>query len=153
MTRSDIGTIIIIYATALLFFYMTIQLKPAAQIYPLCLIAGLAILNTLYLGRCLLRLLNEKGSLRHIVNDLPEIFKGFLPGQFLFVVCACIAYLGLLYCIGFYPAGLIFMIVVLAWLKVRPVAICVTTAILGGLVYSVFTLLLKVPLPRGILFS
>ena len=151
MTRSDIGTIAIIYATALLFFYMTIQLKPAAQIYPLCLIGGLAILNTLYLIRCLIRLMREKD--RRIVNDFPEVFKGFLASQFFFVVAACLAYLVLLHYLGFYPAGLIFMVGVLLYLRVKPVPIIVSTALLGGLVYVVFTSLLRVPLPNGVLFS
>lgn len=151
MTRSDIGIIIIIYATCLLFYYMTLQLKAAAQIYPTCLIAGLAILNTLYLIRCLLRLGKEKGH--GIINDLPEVFKGFQARQFIFVIAACIAYMGLLYYIGFYLAGLIFLVGVLLYLQVKPLPIAITTLFLGGLVYGVFTLFLKVPLPKGVLFS
>ncbi len=92
MTRSDLGTIIIIYLTCLLFYYMTLELPPAAQIYPTCLIVGLAILDSLYLGRCLLRLFREmRISWAGITNDLPEVFKGFQSRQFLFVVAACIA--------------------------------------------------------------
>lgn len=149
MTRSDIGTIITIYATALLFYCLAIRLRPAAQIYPLCLIAALALLNTLYLGRCLIRLLRN----RSIVNDLPEVFKGFMARQFIFVVSACIAYLALLHYAGFYLASLIFLTGVLAYLKVRPVPLILTTVIMGSLIYGVFTLLLKVPLPKGVLFS
>lgn len=151
MTRSDIGTIIIIYATSFLFFYMTQEIEPAARIYPLCLIAGLAILNTCYLGRCLLRLIRDKGA--GIINDLPEIFKGFLAPQFIFVVAACIAYMGLLYYLGFYLAGCIFMVGVLLYLKIRPIPLIISTLFLGLLIYCVFTLFLKVPLPAGILFS
>lgn len=151
MTRSDIGIIIIIYATCLLFYYMTLQLKTPAQIYPTCLIAGLAILNSLYLIRCLIRMSREKGQ--GIVNDLPEVFKGFQARQFIFVIAACIAYMGLLYYLGFYPAGLIFLVGVLLYLQVKPVPIAITTLFLGGLVYCVFTLFLKVPLPKGVLFS
>lgn len=154
MTRSDIGVIIIIYATALLFFCMTLQLKPAAQIYPMCLIAGLALLNTLYLGRCCFRLYREREkSQKGILNDLPEIFKGFQAKQFIFVVAACIAYMGILYYIGFYLAGLVFLVGVLLYLNVKPLPILITTLFLGGLIYSVFTLFLKVPLPKGVLFS
>lgn len=153
MTRSDIGVIIIIYATCALFYYMTLQLKAAAQIYPTCLIAGLALLNTLYLGRCLIRLSREKGAGARIINDFPEVFKGFMAKQFIFVVAACLAYLPLLHYLGFYLASFIFLVGTLLYLKVRPVPIAVTTLFLGGLVYGVFTLFLKVPLPKGILFS
>lgn len=154
MTRSDVGVIILIYATALLFFYMTMQLKPAAQIYPLCLIGGLALLDTLYLFRCVFRLARERRATgQGIFNDLPQIFKGFQAQQFIFVVAACAGYMGLLYYLGFYLASLIFMIGVLLYLKVKPMPIAIATFFLGGLVYCVFTLFLKVPLPVGILFS
>lgn len=155
MTRSDIGVIAIIYATCLLFFYMTLKLKSAAQIYPLCLIGGLAILNTLYLGRCLLRLSKEKASNsgKGILNDLPEVFKGFQAAQFFFVVGACVLYMVLLHYIGFYLAGLIFLLAVMWKLNVKPLAMGLTVAFLGCLVYAVFTLFLKVPLPKGVLFA
>lgn len=155
MTRSDLGVIAIIYATCLLFFYMTLQLKAAAQIYPLCLIAGLAILDTLYLIRCLIKLVRARqaGAASGVLNDLPTIFKGFLPRQFMFVLAACIAYMGLLYYLGFYLAGAIYLIGVMLYLKVKPLPMAITTISLGLLIYAVFTLFLKVPLPKGILFS
>lgn len=154
MTRSDIGVIAIIYATALLFLYMALQLKPAAQIYPVCLIAGLALLNTLYLFRCCFRLYRHRSQgPKGIINDLPEIFKGFQARQFIFIVAACIAYMVILYYLGFYLAGLVFLVGVLLYLNVKPLAIALTTLFLGSLIYSVFTLFLKVPLPKGVLFS
>lgn len=153
MTISDVIVIAIIYATCLLFLSMTLDLVPAAQIYPLCLIAGLAILNTCYLIRCIVRLYREKAAGTGLVNNLPEIFKGFQSRQFLFIVAACIAYMGMLYYLGFYLAGAIYLIGVLIYLGVKPIPITVTTAFLGALVYGVFDLFLKVPLPKGVLFS
>ena len=151
MTRSDVGVIAMIYATCLLFFFMTLNLKPAAQIYPMCLIAGLAILNTLYFIRRLAGLF--KTSPRVLVDDLPDLFKGFLPTQFFFVLGACAAYLGLLYLIGFYIAGFVYLVAVLFWFKVKAAYIAATVVILGALVYGVFTLFLKVPLPKGVIFG
>lgn len=154
MTRSDIGIILIIYATCFLFFYMTLQLTQAAQVYPMCLIAGLAILNTLYLFRCLIRMNRDRAKgLASVINDLPNVFKGFMPKQFLFGVCACIAYMGLLHYIGFYLSGAIYLIAVMIYLGVKPVQMAFTTLFLGALIYCVFTLFLKVPLPVGTLFS
>lgn len=151
MTRSDIGVIAIIYATCALFLYMTFQLKAAAQIYPLCLIAGLALLNTLYLLRCFYRMFVSHA--RRVINDMPEIFSEFLPQQFFFLVFGAIAYLALLYYLGFYLAGVIYLICTLWGLKVRPLPLAGTVIIMGILIYGVFTLFLKVPLPKGILFS
>ncbi|MBD5607733.1 MAG: tripartite tricarboxylate transporter TctB family protein [Desulfovibrio sp.] len=151
MTRSDVGVIAMIYATCLLFFFMTLNLKPAAQIYPMCLIAGLALLNTFYFVRCLARL--WRTSPRVVANDLPTLFAGFLPTQFFFVLGACVAYLGLLYCVGFYLAGFVYLLGVLLWFKVKIAYIITVIAVLGCLVYGVFTLFLKVPLPTGVLFG
>lgn len=155
MTRSDIGIIFLIYATCLLFFYMTLQLTAAAQIYPMCLIAGLAALNTLYLFRCVCRWLKERreGLVSGIVNDFPKVFQGFLPRQFIFIVAACIAYMGLLYYLGFYLSGAFYLIGVMLYFKIKPTQIALSLLFLGALVYCVFTLFLKVPLPAGILFS
>ncbi|MDE5878857.1 MAG: tripartite tricarboxylate transporter TctB family protein [Desulfovibrio sp.] len=169
MTRSDIGIVAIIYATCLLFLIMTLKLKAAAQVYPLCLIAGLALLNTLYLASRLWRLFTGRTAIEEagievadaaqeaekhgLVNDLPEIFTGFVAGQFFFVVIASVAYLALMRYVGFYPAGLVYMVAVMWRLKVPPLHMAVTLAVLGVLIYAVFTLFLKVPLPRGILFS
>lgn len=153
MTRSDIGTITIIYATCFLFLYLTLQLKASAQIYPLCLIAGLAILNTLYLLRCLYRLFSPTATMRKLVNDLPEVFKGFVPQQFFFIVFGSIAYLVLLHYLGFYLAGGIYLICTLWGLKVRLVPLICTVAVMGALIYGVFTLFLKVPLPKGVFFG
>lgn len=166
MTRSDIGIVAIIYATCLLFLTMTLKLKAAAQVYPLCLIGGLALLNTLYLATRLWRLFGDRaaqdapggehaaaGARPALVNDLPEIFANFLPGQFIFIVIASVAYLALMHFVGFYPAGFVYMLAVMWRLRVPPLHMGITLAVLGALIYAVFTLFLKVPLPRGILFG
>lgn len=150
MTRSGLGVVVAIYAVCLLFFYLTMQLRPAARIYPLALIGGLALLDTLYFLRCLgVSRKNRQG----VTNDLSAIFKDFLPRQFFFILCACILYIMLLYIAGFYISSLVFMLAVMLGLKVKPLPMLVTIVVLGGLVYSVFTLFLKVPLPVGVLFN
>ena len=155
MTRSDIGVIIIIYAVCILFLYLTLQLKAAAQIYPLCLIGGLALLNTLYLLRCVARARKEASGNRPlaIVNDFGEIFKNFQTGQFLFIAGASIAYIVALFYLGFYLSSFLYMCIVMWFLRVKPFQLCLTVTLLGILVYCVFTLFLKVPLPAGFIFQ
>lgn len=131
---------------------MTLKLRAAAQIYPLCLIAGLAILNTLYLGQRLVMAIRANGGFR-LVNDLPDVFKGFQSRQFFFVVAACLAYMLLLRYLGFYLASFIYLVGVMLWLRVKPLYVAATVVILGVLIYGVFTLFLKVPLPQGVLFG
>lgn len=150
MTRSDVGVIIIVYAVCIFFLYMTLQLKPAAQIYPLALIAILALLDTLYLFRRIwaMRAANQK----KITDDLAKIFSGFQPLQFFFVAGACIAYLIALYYLGFYISSFIYLVTVMYFLKVRQWQIWLSILILGLLIYGVFTVFLKVPLPPGLIF-
>ncbi len=76
-----------------------------------------------------------------------------MPLQFFFVVFGAIAYLVLLHYLGFYIAGAIYLVCTLLGLKVRPVPLACTVIVMGALIYGVFTLFLKVPLPGGVLFS
>lgn len=151
MTRSDIGVIIAIYAVCALFLYLTLQLKAAAQIYPLGLISILALLNTLYLIRCIWKA-RKSGSLKAI-NDMARIFNGFQAGQFFFVVGACAAYPIALFYLGFYISSFIYMLVMMYFLRVKQWQIWVAIVALGLLIYGVFTVFLKVPLPKGLLFG
>ena len=155
MTRSDIGVIIIIYAVCILFLYLTLQLRAAAQIYPLCLIGGLALLNTLYLLRCVVRMRNAAGNSGRlaVINDFGEVFKGFQAGQFVFIAGASIAYVVALFYIGFYMSSFLYMCIVMWFLRVKPLQLCLAVALLGILIYCVFTLFLKVPLPAGFIFQ
>ena len=151
MKHSDIGVVAIMYGVCAFFCVMTLKLPRAAQVYPLCLEAGLALLNTLYLGRCILRLRREGGG--GLKNDLPEIFRGFQAGQFFFVALAGIAALFLMRWAGFYIAALAFLAGVMLFLKVPKKHLLITVGVLAILIYAVFTLFLKVPLPKGSLFG
>lgn len=149
MKRSDIGVTAFIYAVTLFFLYMTLDLPPDAQTYPLCLIAGLLGLNTLYLLRCLHQLLRSRSG---VVNDLPVIFEGFRWKQFSALCLGCILYMVLLQMLGFYLASTLYLMGTLAFLRVPPLHIGLTVLVMGVMIYVVFTLFLKVPLPGGLLF-
>ncbi|MCR5562599.1 MAG: tripartite tricarboxylate transporter TctB family protein [Desulfovibrio sp.] len=148
MKYSDIGVIAIMYAVCAFFFSMAVKLPEEAQIYPLCLLAGLGGLNTLYLLRCLARLRRDG-----FVNDVPQIFNGFLRGQFFLVVLCCIAYMALMDAVGFYAASLAYLTGVMLLLRVPRLHLFCTVGVLALLIYAVFTLFLKVPLPAGRLFG
>ena len=151
MKHSDLWVIAVIYAVSLLFFVMTIDLPPDAQTYPLGLIAALAGLNTLYFIQCIVRAV-KTGDLR-VVNDFPEIFKGMMVGQFAFVCAGCFVFLCLVYAVGYYLASALYLAGTLLFFRVPGKWIALTLIILVALVYAVFTMFLKVPLPTGILFA
>ncbi len=151
MKHSDIWVIAVIYAVSLLFFVMTIDLPPDAQTYPMGLIVALAGFNTLFFIQCLFRAIRTGGI--RFVNDFPELFKGMLVGQFAFVCAGCFIFLCLVYAVGYYLASALYLAGTLAFFKVPGKWIALTLVTLVVLVYAVFTMFLKVPLPVGMLFA
>lgn len=149
MKKSDFGVVGVIYAVALFFLFMTLELPEEAQTYPLGLICALAGLNTLYLLQSLVKYL----ATRKIENDLPKIFEGFQARQFAVVCFGCIAFLFLVQLVGYYAASGIYLVAMLLFFRVPKWQIALAFIILVALVYAVFTLFLKVPLPVGMLFA
>ncbi len=148
MKKSDIGVISFMYAICIWFGVMNMHLPADAQIYPRFIIIVLASLTTLYLVKTLIA--SRKQGL---VSDIVLLFKGFLPHQFFPVLGLALVYLALLFFIGFYPATVLFMVLVLWRLKIKPVTIGITTAAILALVFVTFNLVLKVNLIRGLLFD
>ncbi len=151
MKRSDICVVGAIYLVALAFFVMTLDLPEEAQTYPLGLIIGMTLLNTLFLGQQIVKAW-AAGTLT-TKNDFPEIFSGMIWRQFAFVVAGCLLFLVLMYSVGYYAASAIYLVGSLLFFKVPARWILITLVVLVALVYAVFTLFLKVPLPAGVLFS
>ena len=148
MKKSDFGVIGFIYAVALGFFIMTIELPPEAQTYPMGLIIAVTALNTLYLAQCLLR-----WRLTHQVeNDLPKVFNDFQVKQFVGIIAGCVLFLVLMYVVGYYLAAAIYLVLTMLFLKVPKLHILIVLICLVALVYAVFSLFLQVPLPHGLLF-
>ncbi len=147
MKKTDIGVVGFMYAICALFLVMTLQLKPAAQTYPLFIIVLLAGLTTIYLVQMVL------GAKKNGVTSGLEDFADFLPKQFFPVLAMVIGYLVLMYFVGFYIATLVFMVACLLYLKVPKLHIAITTVVILALVYCAFTLFLRVKLPAGLLFK
>lgn len=147
MKKTDIGVVGFMYAVCILFLVMTLQLKPAAQVYPLFIIILLAALTTLYVVQMVI------GAKKKGVTSGLEDFEGFLPKQFFPILVMIIAYLAVMYFAGFYIATLLFMVGSLLFLKVPKWQIVVTTLVILVLVYCAFTMFLGVKLPAGLLFK
>ena len=152
MKRSDICVVSAVYLIALAFFVMTVQLPDEAQNYPMGLIIGMALLNTLFLIQQLAKAW-AAGVLTKTENDFPTIFSTLLPRQFAFVLAGCLLFLVLMYSVGYYAASILYLVGTLFFFKVPSKWILMTLVALVALVYAVFTLFLKVPLPAGVLFS
>ena len=149
MKKSDIPVVCIIYAIAIAFLIMTLNLPEAAQVYPMVLISALILVNTLYLIRTFLHYRQN----HHIENDYPIVFSGFLPLQFFGVFVSIGLYLVLMYFCGYYLATVLYLIGSLLFLKVPMKYNLMTVVVMIVMVAVVFSYFLKVPLPAGLLFG
>ena len=149
MKRSDISVVAVIYAICLFFFILTLDLPEEAQTYPLCLIAGLFFLNTVYIGRALLVYRRE----RAMEDDIAQAFGSFQARQFFGSVALGVLYMVLLWLVGFYVSTILYLTAAMLFLRVPRLHIVITAGVMLGIIYAVFTLFLKVPLPVGLLFK
>ena len=147
MKKTDIGVCIAMYSVCALFLYMTLQLKKAAQIYPLCIIALLAGLTTLHVINMII------SAVRHGVTSGFEDFKDFIPSQFFTLFIMIVIYLAIMPYAGFYIASILFMTASLLFLRVKLWQIIFSEIAIFVLVYCAFTLFLEVKLPSGVLFG
>lgn len=149
MKKSDIPVVCVIYAIAIAFLIMTLQLPEAAQVYPMVLITALIFVNTLYLIRTFLLFRQN----HHVENDYLIVFHGFLPLQFFGVFLAIGLYLALMYFCGYYISTILYLLGSLVFLKVPMKYNLMTVVAMVVMVAVVFSYFLKVPLPTGLLFG
>ncbi|MBQ6780173.1 MAG: tripartite tricarboxylate transporter TctB family protein [Treponema sp.] len=148
MKKTDVGIVVFMYGVCVWFLLMNRSLPADAQIYPKFIIAVLGGLTTLYLIKMLISAKKEG-----VTNGFSELFKGFLPRQFFPILGLAIGYLAALYLIGFYPASIIFMILLLWFMNIKPLTIGITTVAIMLLVFVTFNVVLKVSLLKGLVFD
>ena len=145
MKKTDIGVVGFMYAVCIFFYVYMQELPQDSQTYPTFTIALLFGLTTLYL---LTMIVN---AVKNGTEPGTEMFKTFIPSQFFFCLALVILYLiGIKY-IGFFVSTTIFMIAVMAFLKVPWKYIVIAVVAMDVLLYVAFVLFLKVKLPSGIL--
>ena len=145
MKRSDICICIFMYVFSGFFLYLTQDFPVQARHYPYFVIGLLIFLTTIRLGNMLLSY--RKNPV--IVNDIPQIFSGFLPKQFWTMVGAFFAFLLMLNYLGFYPAVIIYLLFCLRYFRIQPRYIALVLVVMVVITYITFTWFLNVPLPQG----
>jgi putative tricarboxylic transport membrane protein len=148
MKKTDIGVVGFMYGICILFYVLSLELKPEAQTYPHFIILVLAALTTLYVIQMIIAARREG-----VTSGVAEIFEGFLPKQFFVVLAIIIGYLILMYLVGFYISTVLLMVGCLLFLRVPKWQIIVSTLAIIGLIYGAFTLFLGVKLPVGLLLK
>lgn len=149
MKKSDFAVVGFIYLFVLFFAYQTSQLPEEAQSYPTFLLASVFALNSIYLAVSIWRFKAKK----EFKDDLAHLYDGFIPKQFFSIAAGAVIYVALIHWFGYYIASVLYMCVALALLRVKAKWIAVVIVSLLVVIWLVFTLFLRVPLPTGILFD
>ena len=147
MKKTDIGVVGFMYGVCILFYVLSLDLKPEAQTYPHFIMLVLAILTTMYVVQMIFQ------AKRNGVTSGLEAFEGLLPKLFFVVLAMIIGYLVLMYLVGFYISTVLLMVACLLFLRVPTWQIIISTLAILGLIYGAFTLFLGVKLPVGLLFK
>ena len=144
MKKTDIGVVVFMYAVCAFFYYHMTKLKASSQTYPRFTIILLFGLTTLYLIQMIVA-----AKKYGVESGVDEVFKDFQPAQFFVCLCATILYLVGIYFFGFYIPTVIFMAVVLLYLKVPPLYAVIAVVVIVALIYFAFQKFLGVKLPVG----
>jgi len=145
MKKSDIYICGFMYLFSAFFLYLTQEFPLGARHYPHFVIGLLVLLTTIRVGH----MFRDYRREHKVINDLPEIFDGFLPKQFWVMFGAFILFFVLMYFVGFYPAALVYLLLCLFYFKIRPLYIFLVLAGMLILVFATFDTFLNVPLPMG----
>ena len=144
MKKTDIGVVLFMYLVSGYFYYQMTKLKASSQTYPRFTIILLLGLTTLYLIQMIVA-----AKKYGVESGVDEVFHGFQAAQFFVCLLAAILYLVCIYFFGFYISTVLFMAVVLLYLKVPPLFSLITIVVIVGLIYFAFQRFLGVKLPVG----
>lgn len=145
MKKTDIGVVAFMYIVCAFFYIYLQELPEDSQTYPMFTIVLLFGLTTLYLVTMIFN------AVKHGTESGTEMFKDFVPSQFFFCLALVLLYLFGISRLGFFVSTTLFMIAVMAFLKVKWQHIAIAVVSLDVVLYLAFVLFLKVKLPSGIL--
>ena len=143
MKKTDLGVVAFFYLVSAFFYSQTVKLPASSQTYPRFTVILVFGLTTLYLVQMIVR------AVKNGTESGAEVFKDFQPLQFFVCFCATIVYLVLIHFFGFYIATAVFMVAVLLFLRVKPLATLISVVVIMALIYLAFQKFLGVRLPVG----
>lgn len=148
MKKTDIGVVVFMYLVCAYFYSQTVGFREDSQTYPKFTIVLLFGLTTLYLLQMLV------AAKKHgVESGVDSVFKDFQPKQFLVCLVGAILYVVLIHFFGFYIATVIFMAVVLLYLRVPILHSVIAIVAILALVYFAFGKFLGVKLPVGVIIK
>lgn len=139
MKRLDLLLGLILVAICGVFYFMISRLPSKATLYPIFVTTLLLFLTIIHL----IITYNKKD------NAESTVFKDIELKQLLFVLGASGLYVAMINIIGYITSTIIYILALLLGLKVRKETSVVISIVFAGLIYILFKVLLRVPLPRG----
>ena len=145
MKYTDVGVVAVFYVVCALFYAGIKKLPADSQMYPKVIVIILFGLTTLYLIQMIMN------AVKYGTESGKSQFEGFQPKQFFVCLALTLLYIIAVITIGFYVSTVVFLVVSLFFLKVKPLYIGIATVALIALIYVAFTLFLRVQLPSNLL--
>lgn len=139
MKKLDLLLGLILVAIVGVFYFMISKLPAKATLYPIFVTTLLLFLTIIHL----IITYNKKD------NTESRVFKDIELKQLLFVLGASGLYVAMINIIGYITSTIIYILVVLLGLKVSKKSSILISIIFAGLIYILFKVLLRVPLPKG----
>jgi hypothetical protein len=144
MRKTDIGVVVFMYLVCAYFYSQTVGFKADSQTYPMFTIILLFGLTTLYLLQMIV------AAKKHgVESGVDKVFKDLEAKQLLICLLGAIVYVVLMHFFGFYISTVIFMAVILLYLKVPILHSAIAIVAILALVYFAFGKFLGVRLPVG----
>lgn len=140
MRKLDLILGVILLAISGIFYSMTSVIKPEGRMYPIFVIGLLAFLTVIHL---IITLRSEK--------DEKNILDGIEMKQLLFVLIFSGIYVFLIDKVGYVISTFLYVLISLIKLKIEKVNSLLISIGFTVVIYILFKIVLKVPLPTGIL--
>lgn len=139
MRKLDLILGFILVAICGVFYFMISRLPSKATLYPLFVTTILLLLTLIHIAITYFKKTDSEAN----------VFKDLELKQLLFVLGASGLYVGLINIIGYVISTIIYIVAVLFGLNVKKSNSVFISVGFSIIVYVVFKILLKVPLPRG----
>lgn len=141
MKKMDLILGYILVAVSIVFFYMTSQLPSDARIYPMFVIGLLLLLSIIHLIITYRKKDDEKSTM----------FDGLVLNQLLFVVGVSGLYVVAISIVGYITSTIAYVTSILFGLKVNKKTSLLISLGTALFIYITFKVLLRVPLPKGLI--
>lgn len=137
-----LGSSVLVFTA--IYCIMITRLPEKARTYPIFIAGLLCVLSLTFLIKSIIEKPKDN-------EEKVSIFADFQKKQYIFVLCTAFIYVALINLLGYFAATFIYLIVSLFGLKINKLQSVLISVGFCLVIYIGFKLLLKVPLPAGLI--